>query len=218
MIRPPFQPPRPERIEIAGPVGPIEAIVEIPQGGTLDRFGVVCHPHPLHGGTMTNKVVHTLARTFNELGMPTLRFNYRGVGASAGAYGEGVGEIEDTLAVIAHGRRLWPDASLSLAGFSFGGIVALRAAQTTSPSLMVTVAPAVTRLDVSGIVVPKCPWLIVQGDADELVPSQSVLEWADRLSPKPTVHLIPGAEHFFHGRLNDLRDVVMKFSNGSERV
>ena len=102
-----MKPPRAERVRIAGPAGDIEALVEIPAedgAGISTRFGVVCHPHPLYGGTLDNKVVYTLARAFVELGVPGIRFNFRGVGGSAGRYDEGIGETEDALAVIAYGR------------------------------------------------------------------------------------------------------------------
>ncbi len=186
--------------------------MEIPQGAAGDRFAVLCHPHPQHGGTMTNKVVHTVARAFNELGVPTLRFNFRGVGASAGVYDNGEGETQDALAVIAFGRQRWAGASVWLAGFSFGGVVAVRAAQRVEPGLLVTVAPAVTRLDVTGLKVPQCPWLVVQGDADDVVEPQAVLDWAQKLTPRPTVSVVPGAGHFFHGQLPELREVVVGFA------
>ena len=119
-------PPPKTSLVIDGPAGSLEALLEDP-GADGRHFAVVCHPHPLHGGTMHNKVVHTLARALQEQGMPTLRFNYRGVGASAGAYDDGRGETEDALAVIAWGRRRWPGAQLVLAGFSFGAFVASHA-------------------------------------------------------------------------------------------
>ncbi|MFO7278462.1 MAG: alpha/beta hydrolase, partial [Pseudomonadota bacterium] len=128
-----FRPPKPEPVRLDGPAGVLEALLEEPADAVPGRFAVVCHPHPLHGGTMNNKVVHTLARTFNELGIRSLRFNFRGVGASEGSYAEGIGETEDALAVIEWGRVRWPGAEPLLAGFSFGGIVALRAAGRGRP-------------------------------------------------------------------------------------
>jgi hypothetical protein len=206
-----FQPPRPEPVGIPGPAGPLQAIVDTPAGAAGERFAVLCHPHPRHGGTMTNKVVHTVARAFNELGVPTVRFNFRGVGNSAGVYDHGEGETQDALAAVEYGRQRWPGAALWLAGFSFGGVVAVRAAQMAAPGLLVTVAPAVTRLEVAGLQAPSCPWLIVQGDADDVVEPRSVLDWARRQSPPPTVSLLPGAGHFFHGMLPELREVIVNF-------
>lgn len=207
-----FQPPRPERLEIAGSVGVLEALCEQPEAaGAPAAFGVICHPHPLFGGTMTNKVVHMLARSCHELGLPTLRFNFRGVGASAGEYDEGRGETDDALAVVARGRELWPGAALWLAGFSFGAYVALRAAPRAAAARLVTVAPPVGRWDFAAVDPPACPWLIVQGDRDELVDAAVVQAWATQQPRPPQFALIPGAEHFFHGRLHELRDVVGRF-------
>ena len=177
-------------------------------------FGVVCHPHPLHGGTLQNKVVHTLARALQEQGMPTLRFNYRGVGQSAGVYDEGRGEGDDALAVIAWGRARWPETALVLAGFSFGAMVALRIAPTAQPVRLITVAPPVTRAQFADIEPPPCPWLIVQGEADELVDYREVQAWAARFNPPPLLRLLPGVDHFFHGRLHELRAAVTD-RNGS---
>jgi len=210
-----FRPPRPERVEIPGPAGVLQVLVDVPEGAALDRFAVCCHPHPLQGGTMDNKVIHTVARTFNELGVPTIRFNFRGVGTSAGAFDEGVGETEDALAAVAYGRERWPNAALWLGGFSFGGAIAVRAAATTHPAMLVTVSPAVTRLDVSNVVVPACPWLVIQGDADDVIPPQAVLEWAESLQPPPTVQVLEGAGHFFHGRLHDLRETILAFAQSA---
>jgi alpha/beta superfamily hydrolase len=211
-----FQPPSPERLEIPGPVGLLEALREVPASAQAPRaFGVICHPHPLFGGTMTNKVVHMLARSCHELGVPTLRFNFRGVGASAGQYDDGRGETDDALAVIEQGRALWPGAALWLAGFSFGAWVALRAAPRAAAARLVTVAPPVGRWDFSGIPTPTCPWLIVQGDQDELVDAAAVRQWAAQQQPTPELAVLAGAEHFFHGRLNELRDVVGGFLKGA---
>ena len=210
-----MRPPRGERVRLTGPAGEIEALVEMPADapvqGAPQRFGVVCHPHPLYGGTLDNKVVYTLARAFVELGVPTVRFNFRGVGGSAGSYDEGSGETADALAVIAYGRGRWPGASLWLAGFSFGGAVAVRAAAQAAPATLVTVAPGITRLAMTGVESPACPWLIVQGDADDVIEPAAVLDWARRQTPAPTVHVMQGAGHFFHGRLHELRTTLLDF-------
>ncbi|HWZ63078.1 MAG TPA: dienelactone hydrolase family protein [Steroidobacteraceae bacterium] len=218
--------PRAERLQIAGPAGPLQALVESPaaeagEGPAVPAFAVVCHPHPLFGGTLDNKVVYTVARAIGQLRVPAIRFNFRGVGASAGGYDEGRGESEDALAVIAYGRRRWPQAALWLAGFSFGGAVAARIAAAAQAARVVLVAPGITRLErtdfeAARAAVPHCPWLIVQGDADEVVPQEAVLEWARGLkpasgTPPPRIALLPGASHFFHGRLNELRDAVLAF-------
>jgi uncharacterized protein len=204
-------PPRPEALSIAGPVGSLEALLEDPQITPPAGFGVICHPHPLHGGTMQNKVVHTLARALQEQGLPTLRFNYRGVGQSEGAYDEGRGERDDAVAVINWGRARWPQLPLVLAGFSFGALIALGAAAVAEPARLILVAPAVTRAPFAEITPPSCPWLIVQGDADELVDYREVQSWAARFTPPPVLRVLPGVDHFFHGRLHELRDALRSF-------
>jgi hypothetical protein len=160
--------------------------------------------------------VHTLARSFQELGAATIRFNFRGVGTSAGSFANGAGESDDTLAVIKYGRERWPGAHLWLGGFSFGGAVAMRAAGPAAARFLVAVAPAVMLVEVGAIKPPAGPWLIVQGDADELVDPQRVVAWAARHAPATTVTLLPGVGHFFHGRLRELSSVVVEFAR--ERV
>ncbi len=203
----------PERLAIDGPAGSLEALLEwpAPAGPGVRAVGVVCHPHPLFGGAMTNKVVHTVARAFREHGAPTLRFNFRGVGASGGQYDEGRGETEDLLAVVAWAARRLPGTPLWLAGFSFGSWVALRALDRLAPQCLVTVAPPVGRWDFGALPTPRCPWLVVQGDRDELVDSQAVAAWAEATGAHPRLEVLEGADHFFHGRLHDLRDVVSGF-------
>jgi uncharacterized protein len=211
------KPPQTERLTLAGPAGALEALIETPvMEGAPDaaaprNFGVVCHPHPLYGGTLDNKVVWTLARVFQQLGAPTIRFNFRGVGASAGGYDEGRGETADALAVIADGRRRWPQAALWLAGFSFGGVIALRAAAAALPARLITVAPGINKLEARAAAPPECPWLIVQGEADDVVPPEAVIGWARTLSPAPSLRILKGAGHFFHGRINELRDTVLDY-------
>ncbi|MGP8033780.1 MAG: alpha/beta hydrolase [Steroidobacteraceae bacterium] len=217
---------RAQRLELPGPSGPLQALIECPAPAageplSVPAFAVVCHPHPLYGGTLDNKVVYTVARAIGQLGVPAIRFNFRGVGASAGTYDEGRGESDDALAVIAWGRRRWPQAALWLAGFSFGGAVAARIAAEAQAARVVLVAPGITRLertdfDAARAALPECPWLIVQGDADEVVPEPAVLAWARTLRPPagvpaPRITILPGASHFFHGRLNELRDAVLAF-------
>jgi alpha/beta superfamily hydrolase len=210
------KPPLAERTSLPGPAGALQALIETPviegQGPqAVSAFAVVCHPHPLYGGSMDNKVVYTVARALEQLGAPAIRFNFRGVGASAGNYDEGRGETADALAVVAYGRRRWPNAALWLAGFSFGGAVAVRAAGEAGPQRLIAVAPGITTITVTDAAPPACPWLIVHGDADEVVPLEAVRAWADTLSPAPQMRVLPGASHFFHGRLNELRDVVLAF-------
>ncbi len=200
---------------LAGPAGDLEAQLDFPaagEGAAPAAFAVVCHPHPLFGGTLTNKVVHTLAKTFNDAGIPALRFNFRGVGASSGVHDEGRGEVDDALAAVQHCRERWPQAQPWLAGFSFGAAIAIRASVTVRPAGLVAVAPAVDRIDI-GTVVPQSPWLVLLGDADDVVSPQRMLDWASGLRPQPYVQVLPGAGHFFHGRLPELRERVAAFLN-----
>ena len=209
--------PRTTSLIVPGQVGDVEVLVDEPthnsptDNPTVARVAVVCHPHPLFGGTMTNKVAHMLARTFNDLGAVAVRFNFRGVGKSAGTHDDGQGETGDVLAMVEWAGKRWPGADIWLAGFSFGAAMALRACLRATPShrvvRLVTVAPALRWLtEVHNA--PGCPWLIVQGDRDELVDAQAVQQWAASLPNSPQVAILPGAEHFFHGRLNELRDAV----------
>jgi uncharacterized protein len=203
-----------ERLSLEGPAGALEAVLEDP-GTAGASYAVVCHPHPLYGGTMDNKVVTTVARALQDAGMPTLRFNFRGVGASDGAFDRGSGETADADAVASWGAERWPGRTLVIAGFSFGAYVALRLAQQGLPRLgpprhLITIAPAIQRLDEAGMAVPRCPWLVVQGDADEVVDPAEVIAWINRLEPKPRLVVLPGAGHFFHHRLHELRDIVVE--------
>jgi len=197
-----------ERLSLEGPAGALEAVLEDP-GTVGPSYAVVCHPHPLYGGTMDNKVVTTVARALQDCGMPTLRFNFRGVGASAGAFDRGGGETDDADAVAAWGAERWPERTLVIAGFSFGAYVALRLAQRRPPRRLITIAPAIQRFDEAGMTVPRCPWLVVQGDADDVVDPAAVIAWATGLDPRPQLVVLPGVGHFFHGRLHELWDIVM---------
>lgn len=198
------------KIFLEGPAGKIEALINLPKKTSGDGVVIICHPHPLFGGTMHNKVVYTMARAFQELGLPTVRFNFRGVEHSAGSYGEGIGETEDLLAVMDWLKLTKPSNWLCLAGFSFGSYVATRAAGIVpSVSQLVTVAPAVQSFNFSQITRPNCPWLVIQGEQDEIVPPEAVYSWAANLQPAPELIRIPDAGHFFHGKLIELRQVLI---------
>ena len=210
---PKLQAPRAERLFIDGPAGRLEAILERPIVDELRGGVVVCHPHPQHGGTMHNKVAHTLGRAFVRQGFASLRFNFRGTEESEGSYDEGFGELDDALAVVAWMREKYPESPLWLAGFSFGAAIAVKAAVATEVDGLVSVAPAITRFATGLESQPACPWLIVQGDQDELVDVEETVAWVDGLLPGPELLIIPDGEHFFHGRLNDLREAVGEFVN-----
>lgn len=212
-----FRLPPAGHVSIPGPAGVLEARVEAPHDALPGRFGVICHPHPLHGGTLDNKVVHTLARAFQQLGLPTIRFNFRGVGGSAGRHDDGRGETGDAVAAVDWGRARWPLAEPWLAGFSFGAAVAMRAAAAVSAAKLVTVSPPVGHAAAQDLPAVSCPWLIVQGDADEVVDCSAVLGWARTLDQHPTVRVLAGAGHFFHGRLHELRELVAGWAAEKEK-
>lgn len=202
-----------EALGLTGPAGQLEAMLERASGVTdLRAIAVTCHPHPLHGGTMQNKVVQTLSRAFVRLGAVGVRFNFRGVGASAGVHAHGQGELDDALAVIDWACREWPELPLYVAGFSFGAMIALRCASVRaaagSPAAgLATIAPPVERFDFE-FQHPGCPWLLVQGEDDDVVAAEAVRRWCARIAPAPTFELWPGTGHYFHGRLNDLERAV----------
>lgn len=196
---------------IDGPAGKLEAELLRPATARDDGVAVVCHPHPQHGGTMQNKVVHMLCKAFNDLNLPTLRFNFRGVGASAGEFDNGVGETDDMLAVCSHARTQFPDARLWLAGFSFGARVVLQGWEEAGADYLVTVAPPVSLYDMSDITGITIPWLLIQGGKDEIVDPEAVRDWSSGLQPPPAVRWLDEAGHFFHGQLNPLRQVVVEW-------
>lgn len=204
------------RQTIDGPAGAIDCAIDLPVGSFADApFGtaVICHPHPQFGGTLDNKVVQTLARAVVQLGWRSVRFNFRGVGASQGAWDEGRGETDDALAVIqaftAGDGATAPGAPWLLAGFSFGGFVAARAASLLpeghKPQRLVLVAPSTKAQQV-----PPVPsdTVVVQGEADEVVPLSATFDWA-RPQSLPVV-VLPGVGHFFHGQLPLLKGVVLQ--------
>ncbi len=194
---------------LPGPAGAIELDCSLPEAATA-RAGVaiVCHPHPLQGGTMHNKVVTITERALLELGLATVRFNFRGVGRSEGVHDNGEGETDDVAAIADWLRAQRPGDALWLAGFSFGAYVALRAASRVMPSQLVLVAPPAGRWDFSMVAPPSCPWLVVQGEEDEVVDPSAVYAWVDSLDPAPQLVRLPETGHFFHRRLMDLRGVL----------
>jgi alpha/beta superfamily hydrolase len=196
-------------ISIAGPAVNLQALLS--DADAAPAVAVICHPHPQHGGTMHNKVVHTLARTFAALGFATVRFDFRGVGASEGSYGDGRGEVEDALAVLDFAGQRWPGRPLWLGGFSFGGMVAIAAAGQREVERLVTVAPPVYRMELENVSQPDCPWLILIGDEDELVDVDAVIAWVNELEPGPQLLVLEGVDHFFHGRLTQLKDCLIEW-------
>lgn len=200
-----------EKLFIEGPAGRLEAVLDRPGEGALAGAAVVCHPHPQHGGTLHNKVAHTLARAFVRSGYEVLRFNFRGTEQSEGSFDHGIGELDDAQAAIEFMRSRHGAFPLWLAGFSFGAAIAVKAAVVTHVDGLLSVAPAISRFASGLETQPDCPWLIVQGDQDELVDIEETVTWVDSLEPGPELLILTGAEHFFHGRLTELRESVMEF-------
>ncbi len=173
-------------------------------------IAVIAHPHPLHQGSMHNKVVTTLMQAFNTLGLSTVRFNFRGVGKSEGHYGNAIGELEDLRAVLNWVMAALPTARIWLAGFSFGSYIAAAMAKEWPVGQLVSIAPPVNQpyfKDLHGI---EAPWLVVQGEKDEIIDPEAVWEWA--ACPPAPLKLIrlPGIGHFFHGYLTELRELLVK--------
>ena len=191
-----------ERVFIDGAAGRIETVIERPAGATRGT-ALVAHPHPLYGGTLDNKVVQTLARAFLELGYVALRPNFRGVGASEGVHDEGRGETEDLLRVVEHARKTFGPLPLVLAGFSFGAAVQTQVAQRVSPHRVVLVGVAIGRFPSETV---PSDSIVIHGEVDETIPLSKVFQWA-RPQELPVV-VIPGADHFFHLRLNLIKSIV----------
>jgi alpha/beta superfamily hydrolase len=203
--------PTKQRLQIAGPAGPLEVLVEAPsdQGAALC---VICHPQPQYGGTLDNKVVYTLARAANERGAIAVRFNFRGVGHSAGQFDHGIGEVDDLLAVVAWVRVAYPGRRLHLAGFSFGAAVALRGHVATDAASLLLVAPPAGMGYLDEATAPRLPWQVIHGSRDELVKLDTVRRWlATVAGPMPPLTVIDEADHFFHGRLTPLREAASAF-------
>jgi uncharacterized protein len=195
-----------QRLQVHGPGGEIECAIDTPAAAPRG-VAVLCHPHPLHGGTMDNKVVQTLARAFVQLGYTSVRFNFRGIGRSQGSWDEGRGEVDDAMAVALAQRVA--GLPLVIGGFSFGGYVASQVARRLAAGgeaaeRVVLVGPAVGNFDVAPV---PADTLVIQGETDDVVPLAAVLDWARPQSLPVTV--LPGAGHFFHGQLPVLKQIVL---------
>ncbi|WP_297844770.1 alpha/beta fold hydrolase [Pseudomonas sp.] len=197
---------------IDGPVGQIEALYL-----NLDDargLALICHPNPVQGGTMLNKVVSTLQRTARDAGLITLRFNYRGVGASAGASDMGSGEIDDAEAAAQWLRSKHPGLPITLLGFSFGGFVAASLggrleAKGEKLDHLFMIAPAVMRLSAEHPLPHNCPLTLIQPETDEVIDPQVVYDWSDALERPHELLKVAECGHFFHGKLTDLKDLVL---------
>ena len=211
-----------QRASVAGDAGNIEIAASFPESARA--VAVVAHPHPLYGGTMDNKVVSTVARAFAERGAATFRFNFRGVGATAGTHDEGRGETDDMLRVVEHARSQHTGLPLHLAGFSFGGAIATRASAKADFTQLLLVAPGFRRITSAGMgdapdpadpllgAIGRHTWencVVVHGDLDDTVPLADSLAWA--AAREVPVVVVPGGEHFFHRKLHILREIVARW-------
>jgi alpha/beta superfamily hydrolase len=198
-----------------GPTGKLEAISDIAEPADARRgVAVICHPLTPEGGTMHNKVVTMAERALRESGLDTVRFNFRGAGNSQGVYDKGHGERDDLAAVVAWVRRMRPDDALWLVGFSFGSYVSIAQAVPLHADVLISIAPPVGRWDFDAVALPTCPWLIVQGEADEVVEPQAVFDWVEAMENKPELVRMPDTSHFFHRRLMDLRGAIKHAVHG----
>lgn len=193
------------------PSGQVEARILIPEGHLKPYIALIGHPHSLQGGTMQNKVVTTLARSFKEHGISSLRFNFRGVGASTGVYDKGIGESDDMCFFAKEIQHLFPRQALLFAGFSFGGFVAYRAAAQIPHQLLLTVGPPVNHFDFSAFAVDPSPWVVIQGDEDEVIPSHLVFDFVTHRAIQCIRFNQTG--HFFHGKLTELKSTVATLLN-----
>lgn len=217
MTHPDLPPPGATReLLIPGAAGAIETLLAAPRETPRRGFAVICHPHPLYGGAMSNKVTYALASVALKAGLYALRFNFRGVGKSEGRHDEGRGETEDTLLLVDWMRqRLGADAPLLLAGFSFGAFISLRAAAQARPRLQISIAPPFDGREVyvraPPPARPDCPWLVVHSRDDELVDYEDTAAALQRYVPPPELATLDGAGHFFHGRLAELQQIGGEF-------
>jgi len=195
---------------LPGPAGALEVAVEHPAPGDPQRplVAVICHPLPTGGGTMHNKVVTMLARSLRELGAVAVRFNFRGVGHSEGGFDNGDGEREDLRTVFEWTRAHHPGHAIWLAGFSFGAYVSLAMHAQLQPGLLMSIAPPAGRWDFTGISTPAMPWVVIQGEEDEIVDAEAVYAWLDTQNTHVDLIRMPGTGHFFHRKMMDLRGAI----------
>ena len=194
---------------LRGPAGKLECVADVTDPSDERPVTVViCHLHPEHGGTMHNKVVTVMERSMRELGLRTIRFNFRCAGESEGEHDDGYGETDDLFAVTEWVRHTRPNDELWLAGFSFGSFICMRAAQNLKLGQLILIAPPVDRYEFSQLQNPDCPWMVIQGDEDEVVCLEDVACWIEKLEQQPEFLIMEQAGHFFHRRLMDLRGLL----------
>lgn len=199
-----------ENCFIDGPSGQLEAMISRPSGEAT-ACGIICHPHPQHAGTMHNKVVTTLNWAMEAMGWVTVRFNYRGVGKSAGEYDNQIGEVEDARAVYQWLQAHYPHLPIHLAGFSFGAYISAKLASQLPAASLVSAAPVVSYSTYSDLAPISCPWFAIVGEADELVSVDEIENYRQESGQQFELHSFPETSHFFHGQLIPLREAVKAF-------
>lgn len=200
---------------VEGLAGALEVELTIPKSPNWNYVAILGHPHSLQGGTMNNKVVTTMVRSYSELNIPSIRFNFRGVGKSEGIYDDGIGESADMLVIARLWKQLFPNVFVLFAGFSFGSYVTYRAAthyrnEIGQHTFLITIAPSVHKYNYTEFSMQLSPWIIVQGDEDELVDSSLVYEFAEKFTPNLPVIRFLNTGHFFHGKLIELRSRLIE--------
>ena len=204
-----MQNPKDLSVSIQGPSGQIEALLT--DANHAKSLAIICHPHPLHGGSMHNKVVHTITRACHRQGIISLRFNYRGVGKSAGSYGNYAGELQDAIAIKDWLKENYPGYNIIAAGFSFGAYIATALSTKEKVQQLITIAPAINNKSYDEVQkLVTCPWHVIQGTKDEIVPPDAIYNWQKKIAHKNKLHLIENAGHFFHGKLIELRELIEK--------
>lgn len=202
-----------QELLIPGPEGQLEALYYSTEEAVANSLALICHPDPRHEGSMHNKVVTTIARACNKLQIPALTFNYRGVGQSQGSFGDIVGEVADGRAVLSYALSNLVQGQVTklyLAGFSFGSYIAAKLGSEYAATMLITVAPSIERMPYAQLDPVNCPWLVIQGEQDEVVSPESVYAWFDNLQAEKELVRMPMAGHFFHGKLIDLESVLMQ--------
>ena len=196
---------------INGMVGELEVLITKPEVVTeTTPIAIISHPHPLYGGAMTNKVVHILAKSFAEMGAITVRFNFRGVGKSAGKYDDGIGEAEDLHVLVAELKQWRPQAPIWLAGFSFGAYVTVRAQATIKAEKLLLVAPPVSMYPFAELAEITVPYIVIQGGQDEVIDATAVKKWISEQKNQPQLIWMEEAGHFFHGKLIDVKESLLQ--------
>jgi alpha/beta superfamily hydrolase len=197
-----------------GLAGNLEVATTCPADSVPQVVAIICHPHPLQGGTMHNKVVTTLVRTFISMGCATLRFNFRGVGQSEGEHAAGLGEAQDLISILEWVQTVFPAAKIILAGFSFGSYVAYRVATQSDVAAkihqLVLIAPPAIYPEFAQLPEPTMPWWVVQGESDEVIPPEAVFTWLAGFKHQATLIRMPETSHFFHGKLIDLKQRLLE--------